>query len=167
MNGGDEKNGSRSGCDTRPIMAAPPTSPRGPTPEVAMEEWQLSMKARATHELLGAFDLLAFRGTGNQAWAAPFRHDPIAFLLDTVSDAANVWAADERQLLYQNRAARALALGRCDDVDVEQFTAGDRWFERRSLRFDTGGRNYILEIIHQLPDDQNSRDGQEQQQRGR
>ena len=109
------------------------------------------MTVRAVEELLGAFTLLAFRGTGNQPWVAPFRHDPIAFLLDTVSDATNLWAADARELLYQNRAATALAVGRCDDTVAEEFAVGDRHFERRCLRFGAGGRDYILEIIHQFP----------------
>jgi len=100
-------------------------------------------------DLLAAFDLLAHRGSGVCAWAAPFRHDPIAFLLDTVSDAANLW--DEKgALLYRNRAAADMGMGRCDETPVEEFTHDGRRYERRCLRCHSYGAEYVLEIIHEV-----------------
>src|ERR671921_287894 len=60
--------------------------------------------------LVAAFTLLARRGTGLTAWTAFFRHDPIAFLLDTTTDAINLWGSGG-ELLYRNRAGERLKLG--------------------------------------------------------
>jgi PAS domain-containing protein len=61
-------------------------------------------------KLLGAARLLNRRGAGSLAWAAPFRDDPIAFLLDSMSDGMIIWAVGG-ELLYQNRAAAELGSG--------------------------------------------------------
>jgi len=98
--------------------------------------------------LLIAFELVSRRGTGGQAWAAPIGDDPLAFLLDSVSDAMNVWQGG--RLLYRNRAALRLGLGRCDGARLEDFYVQGRHFERRSLRCGWAGRDYVLEIIREL-----------------
>lgn len=106
-------------------------------------------REQAIADLLAAFDLLARRGEGALPWAAPFRDDPIAFLLDTVSDGANVWGPGG-QLLYQNRAARELGVGLSSDVPVEEFSARGRRFERRCLRCRSSRGEYVLEIIREI-----------------
>ena len=74
-------------------------------------------------ELLRAFAMLSRRGTGLGSWAAPFRHDPIAFLLDSVSDATNLWGP-AGELLYRNRAAAELDIGYPSEAPRE---ASSRW----------------------------------------
>jgi peroxiredoxin len=99
--------------------------------------------------LVYAFDLLSRRGTGQSAWAAPFRHDPIAFLLDAMGDAANLWAPTG-VLLYQNRASVDLGLGTFDEAAVKIISAQGRTFERRCLRHQASGTEFLLEIIHEV-----------------
>jgi hypothetical protein len=96
--------------------------------------------------VVAAFELLTRRGTGPLAWAAFCRQDPIAFLLDTMSDAVNLRAA-EGTLLYQNRAAERLGLGRSEETAQEILTNGDRQLDRRCCRFRCGNIEYVLEII--------------------
>jgi hypothetical protein len=96
--------------------------------------------------LLSAFQLLSSRGSGPTAWAASFRHNPIAFLLDTSSDAVNLWETGGH-LLYRNRAAERLGLGRCDETAWEVLTEGPRRLERRCCRMRWGKAEYVLEII--------------------
>ena len=83
---------------------------------------------QAVSALLSAFELLTNRGNGSAAWASPFRDNALAFLLDSMSDAANLWGS-AGELLYRNRAAEQLGIGRCDDT---------RW---RSSRFAGGASN--------------------------
>lgn len=101
--------------------------------------------------LMSAFQLLSNRGVGPSAWAASFYHDPIAFLLDTSSDAVNLWGS-RGELLYRNRAAERLGLGRCEGKAWEVFTAGNRRLERRCCRFRYGNARYLLEIIGERAD---------------
>src|SRR5262245_7747611 len=84
---------------------------RGTTPQASAGEHHLA-------ELLEAFELLSHRGIGLSAWAAPFRDDPLAFLLDTVSDAARIWNA-HGDLVYENRAATQLGVGGSHDAAIE------------------------------------------------
>jgi signal transduction histidine kinase len=103
----------------------------------------------AADRLLGAFDLLSRQGTGQNAWAAPLRHDPIAFLLDTVGDAINLWGP-RGELLYRNRAARELGLGSGDETALELFSARGEIYERRCLSHRAGGTQYMVEIIREI-----------------
>jgi hypothetical protein len=105
--------------------------------------------AYAARALLAAFHLLAQRGAGHGAWAAPFRHDPIAFMLDTIGDAINLWSA-EGALLYRNAAAAELCVGYSGFAPWESFVSAGRRFERRCLRYHLGAGDYILEVIHEL-----------------
>lgn len=89
----------------------------------------------ASLALVTAFGLLAKRGMGPTAWAASFRHDPIAFLLDASSNAIFLWA--EGGLLYQNLAAERMGL------------RNGHPSQRRCCRFRCGGSDYLLEIIGQ------------------
>jgi hypothetical protein len=96
--------------------------------------------------LVAAFTLLASRGIGPLAWTAFFRHDPIAFLLDTTSDAINLWGA-KGELLYRNRAAERLKMGRSEETAREVLWPRGRRVERRCCRFRCGHGVYVLEII--------------------
>jgi hypothetical protein len=106
-------------------------------------------RAPPPDRLVYAFDLLSRRGTGQSAWAAPFRHDPIAFLLDAMGDAASLWAPTGT-LLYQNRAAVDLGLCTFDEVAVKIISAHGQTFERRCLRYQANGTEFLLEIIHEV-----------------
>lgn len=112
-------------------------------------EPSLSSGEQASAALLGAFHLLTRRGPGHGAWATSFRHDPIAFMLDTTGDAVNLWDA-AGQLLYQNRAAADLGVGRSDENPLESFADGGRHFERRCLRCHVRGTDYMLEMIREI-----------------
>jgi hypothetical protein len=109
----------------------------------------------ALRQLLQAFALLNLRGTGVLAWAAPFRDNPIAFLLDSMSDALSIWSSSG-ELLFQNRYAARLAerygakVRDSREAPLERFTSRGQSFERRSLRCTGGGIEYVLEIIHPL-----------------
>jgi len=104
---------------------------------------------QAVSALLSAFELLTHRGNGSAAWASPFRDNALAFLLDSMSDAANLWGP-EGELLYRNRAAEQLGAGRCDDTAVEELTMYGRRFERRTARCRYGGKDYVFEILRDL-----------------
>jgi hypothetical protein len=105
---------------------------------------------RAASSLLHALGLLSRRGTGGLAWSTPFHDDPIAFMLDSMNDALNVWDA-EGKLLFQNRTALDLGLGRASDAAYEEFSSGGRRFERRCQRCRARGQSFVLEIIHEMP----------------
>jgi hypothetical protein len=110
---------------------------------------------RGLRTLLHALELLARRGTGGRAWAAPFREDPIAFLLDTMSDAVTLRGSGG-EILHENRAAAELGLTRSVaptlvDAPMEQFVTGGKRFELRSMRCGEPGAEYFIEIIREVP----------------
>lgn len=105
---------------------------------------------RAASSLLHALRLLSRRGPGGLAWSTPFHEDPIAFMLDSMNDAFNVWDADGK-LVFQNRAGLGLGLGRASDAAYEVFSSGGRRFERRCQRCRARGQSFVLEIIHEVP----------------
>lgn len=125
--------------DRLPVEWRPPGRQR--RREIRQDPGETSKAALVT-----AFALLAKRGTGPTAWAASFRHDPIAFLLDTSSDAVSLWA--EGGLLYRNRAAERLGIGRAHPgLDPERLSFKGLALERRCCRFRLGRNDYLLEII--------------------
>lgn len=106
--------------------------------------------------LLSAFELIARRGAGRSSWAAPLGDDPIAFLLDSISDAANLWSASG-SLLCRNRAS--IALGSISAVPppspgpgsaVEGFSVQDHRYERRYLHCRMRARDYVLEVVREV-----------------
>jgi hypothetical protein len=80
---------------------------------------------------LAAVEHLGRRSEGPEAWTAGPGNDPIAFLIDAIADAVTLWAGGS--LVYRNRAAERLEAERCE-------------LERRSLRFQTGDTEYLLEV---------------------
>jgi hypothetical protein len=82
--------------------------------------------------LVAAAEHLGRRSDGPEGWSAAPGSDPIAFLLDTMADAVNVWAGPS--IVYRNRAA-------------ERLEASARPLVRRTLRFPHDGTDYLLEII--------------------
>lgn len=109
----------------------------------------LTQGEQAVSALLSAFELLTHRGNGSAAWASPFRDNALAFLLDSMGDAANLWGS-EGELLYCNRAAKQLGIGRCDDTAVEELSIYGRPFERRTARCRCGDKEYLFEILRAL-----------------
>jgi hypothetical protein len=99
--------------------------------------------------LLGALRRLARHADGPKAWAAPLADDPIAFLLDAIGDAVNVWGP-AGQLLCSNHAAAALALGCPGGPKIELISRGTRLYERRCLAFTLLEERYLLEVIAQV-----------------
>lgn len=99
----------------------------------------------ATAALVTAFGLLARRGPGPTAWAASFRHDPIAFLLDSSSDAITLRGMDG-QVVYRNRAAEEAGVGPAQTAGRLRSEGNGR-LERRSCRFRCGQAEYLLEIV--------------------
>jgi PAS domain-containing protein len=104
--------------------------------------------------LLQALELLARRGTGGTAWAAPFRESPIAFLLDTMSDGVFLWSPSG-ELLFQNRAASELGLTRSfeavlKEAPIERFASRGKQFECRGLHCGARGAEYFFEIIREI-----------------
>lgn len=120
---------------------ATPSSPPGRDREIGVVSGEISSAS-----LVAAFRLLARRGSGPLAWTAFFRHDPIAFLLDTASDAINLWGSNG-ELLYRNRAAEQLKIGRSKETAREVLWPAGRRFERRCCRFRCGNAEYVVEII--------------------
>ena len=131
---------------------APALVPWRPRPEPALEE--PPPEPPGILALLSALRHLAFRGVEPRPWATPLSADPIAFLLDTVGEAVNVWTG-AGELLYSNHTAadlRAhLQLGGPPQAGVSSWTLGERRFERRGLAFDAYGTTYVLEIVRELP----------------
>lgn len=109
----------------------------------------------AVGQLLLAFALLNRRGTGVLAWAAPFRDNPIAFLLDSMSDALSIWSSSG-ELLFENCHAARLAqrhggkVRHSREAPLERFTSQGQRFERRSLHCTGDGIEYVIEIVHPL-----------------
>jgi hypothetical protein len=99
--------------------------------------------------LFEAIDLVSRRGPGTLGWTISFRHDPIAFLLDSMSDAIRVWAA-AGELIYGNRAAAEFEVEACHETPLELFTKEGRRYERRCLRCRFGETERIVEVIHEI-----------------
>jgi PAS domain-containing protein len=113
---------------------------------------------QAVGHLLEAFGLLARRGIGSLAWSTPYDQDPIAFLLDAVTDAMNVWGPNG-QIVFRNRAAIRLDAGSCSDASLLSFVDRGRRFERRCTRCGFQGVEYVLEVIREVwPLDKESSD---------
>jgi signal transduction histidine kinase len=139
------------------VRPAPPLEAFGGAPRDASSP-------QAASCLLSAFDLIARRGAGESSWAVPFGDDAIAFLLDTMSDAANLWSV-EGSLLCRNRASIALGSisGAPDanggpDTGIELFEAAGRHYERRYLRCHILATPYVLEIIRSRASSEPQRD---------
>lgn len=103
---------------------------------------------QALSALLDAFELLNHRGDGREAWASPFRDNPLAFLLDSMGDATNLWGPDGL-LLYRNRAAQELGLGLADDTAAQELVMAGRRFQRRTAQCNCRGRCYMLEVLRE------------------
>jgi hypothetical protein len=129
-------------------MEAPALVPWRPRPEPAAEE-EPPPEPPGILALLSALRHLAFRGVEPRPWATPLSADPIAFLLDTVGEAVNVWTG-AGELLYSNHAASDLPLGGPPQSGVSSWTLGERRYERRGLAFDAYGTTYVLEIVREL-----------------
>lgn len=100
--------------------------------------------------LLAALQRLSFRAGEPGAWAAPLAEDPIAFLLDTVGEAVNVWTIGG-ELVYSNRAAtEPTEFDGPARSGVTSYRRGGRHFERRALAFDAYRTTYVIEVVREL-----------------
>jgi hypothetical protein len=118
---------------------------RSPEPRVQPEGQEPS----SALALLRALGRLARRGEGGAAWAAPLADDPVAFLLDAIGDAVNVWN-DAGQLLFSNHAAAALQLGSPAGAGVTLLQKDDRQFERRCLRVELVHTGCLIEVLREV-----------------
>ena len=130
-------------ADNLPVPWRPPA-------RMPYDELPLDPGSEGALALLAACDLLVRRGVGHESWSTSFRHNPIAFLLDALSDAVNLWAAGG-ELVYHNLAAERLQLGPPHEAPLEVLPVGEHSVERRCVRFTSGGAEYVLEVIHILP----------------
>jgi hypothetical protein len=137
------------------------STPVGPEPSTDFETASSASAPfgglQTSYGLLSAFDRIARRGSGECSWAAPLDDDPIAFLLDSISDAANLWTADGARLC-RNRASIAFGLISfvpapicTPEGAVEAFSVEGRRYERRCLRCRIQAADYVLEVIRKLP----------------
>ncbi|HXF93647.1 MAG TPA: hypothetical protein VNK46_12900 [Nitrospiraceae bacterium] len=121
-----------------------PWTPQQSEPRVAA-----SLTDMGAAGLIAACTLLACRGPGPQAWTLGYRHDPVAFLLDTIEEAVCLWTTDGARL-YRNRAAEVLNLDWRGCVRLEHLRHNDRDLERRCASFSFGNAAYVLEIVHEV-----------------
>lgn len=96
--------------------------------------------------LVRAMSRLQRRGKGERAWTTSVADEPLAFLLDAISDA---WMLRERggKVLFANAAARALSLETRPTEVYEKFRAEGKLYERRTQAFE----QYVLEVVRVLP----------------
>jgi hypothetical protein len=109
----------------------------------------------SVRSLVHALELLARRGTGGAAWAVPFGEDPIAFVLDTMTDGVTLWSL-AGELLYKKRAATELgatagAHAESVEAPMELFASGGKHFARRSSRCVFQGAVYFVGSIRVVP----------------
>jgi hypothetical protein len=81
--------------------------------------------------LLDAIERLSRRGTGPAAWAPVFE-DPLAFLLDAISDGLVVRGSDG-QVVFANSLANQLELERRPFAAYEEFEHGGLSYALRGL----------------------------------
>ncbi len=84
--------------------------------------------------LLDAIDRLSRRGTGPSAWAPVFE-DPLAFLLDALSDGLLVRGAND-EVLFANALATELKLGERAFNPYEEFERAGESYAARGLRLE-------------------------------
>jgi hypothetical protein len=99
--------------------------------------------------LLSALRHLAFRAGEPGAWGAPLARDPIAFLLDSITEAVNVRSASG-ELVYSNRSAADLGPLGPADPGVTELARGEQRFERRAVAFEAFGTTYVVEIVREI-----------------
>ncbi len=121
---------------------------RNPRMDTEEGQTQFDLSAAA---LLSALEHLCCQGAGPQAWVASFQHDPIAFLLDAMSDAVNVWSAEGR-LVYRNPSSTELGLGKFEDKALVVIVNSGLRYQRRCVRFQAPNAEFLLEIIRPLND---------------
>ncbi|HEY8927027.1 MAG TPA: hypothetical protein VIU64_21740 [Polyangia bacterium] len=99
--------------------------------------------------LLSALRRLEFRAGEPGAWGAPLSRDPIAFLLDSITEAVNV-RTTSGELVYSNRSAAELAPLGPPDPGVSEVARDGQRFERRAVAFETIDATYIVEILREI-----------------
>ena len=103
--------------------------------------------------LLEAFAYLDRRGEGFEGWAPSLADNPIAFLLDALGDAVFLRDAKDGRLIYRNRAARQLPLGRREKPTAapeKSEEPADTHTSRRSMVFRWGRLTLEVEVLQVL-----------------
>jgi len=103
--------------------------------------------------LLEAFAYLDRRGEGFEGWAPSLADNPIAFLLDALGDAVFLRDAKDGRLIYRNRAARQLPLGRREKPTAapeKSEEPADTHTSRRSMVFRWGRLTLEVEELQIL-----------------
>ncbi len=98
---------------------------------------------QSTGVLIEAIRMLNRRGEGPEAWVTSFLQDPIAFLIDTVSDPVRVRDA-RGQLLYQNPAANELPSELIPRTDV---LIREHPYQCRRVEYATSGGALVIEVF--------------------
>ena len=92
--------------------------------------------------LLSALRHLAFRAGEPGAWGAPLARDPIAFLLDSITEAVNV-RTTSGEIVYSNRVGADFGpLGHARIGGAELVVHGHR--------FEGNGAAYVVEIFREI-----------------
>lgn len=104
--------------------------------------------------LLEAFARLSFRSEGAFAWAPALSENPLAFLLDAVSEAV-VLRSSSGRAVYANPSARRMVIPErwpdaSSETGLEVLQVEDGQYERRCMSFSLGGETYVLEVLRQV-----------------
>jgi len=102
--------------------------------------------------LLEAFARLSFRSEGAFAWAPALAENPLAFLLDAVSDAV-VLRSSSGRAVYANPSARRMVIPeRWPEAEAahEVLQVEDGQYERRCMSFSQGGETFVLEVLRRM-----------------
>ncbi len=99
--------------------------------------------------LLEAIERLRRQGPGPCAWRTSFCDDPIAFILDSISDAL-VLRDEKGKVLYANNAAHQLGILNACDQDYEEFYDHGIKYFRRSMRYQLPNQVIVIEVASRL-----------------
>ncbi|MBX3172440.1 MAG: hypothetical protein KF760_33860 [Candidatus Eremiobacteraeota bacterium] len=95
--------------------------------------------------LLDAIERLARRGSGPAAWAPVFE-DPLAFLLDAISDGLLVRGRNG-EVVFANALANQLELGERAFTAYEEFERGGESYAARGLRLELPDGPFTFTLV--------------------
>lgn len=99
--------------------------------------------------LLEAVERLRRQGPGPEGWRTSLSDDPIAFLLDSMTDAFLV-RCDQGEVLYANPVAEQIELMKRTTETHQRFQVKGVNYVRRSMRYHLPNRVLILEIASKI-----------------
>ncbi len=115
---------------------------------------RVAVRRRPLHleTLIESFLMIARRGGGPEAWAAPLVDDPVAFVLEAI-DSPVLLRAPSGEVVYRNRAALGLSLPAAPasaPAVVDTVECGGRRYRRRALRFGHGAATLCVEVLNRI-----------------